>query len=233
MDESTSFRRIADHIPQWTVTTYDRRGWGAAADLGPAPLEAHIADLAQLLAEGEPCVLAGHSAGATVALAVAVELPSRVRAVVAYEPPLPWLPWWPERAPWERLVLDEGRSPADAAEALMREVLGDDGWTRLPERVRTRRRAEGPALLEEMRSLADAFDGFDPFEIPDFVLAAAGFESLPHHRLVAEKLSELVPQGAYIELAGTGHAAHVTHAEAFAGLVETAASSAGGNGVYQ
>ena len=49
LDESGSFRRAQDHLSRWSVTTYDRRGWGQSAPLGPAPLAQHAADLIDVL----------------------------------------------------------------------------------------------------------------------------------------------------------------------------------------
>jgi pimeloyl-ACP methyl ester carboxylesterase len=224
LDDSGSWRRVLDRLGDWHLTTYDRRGWGRSASAGPAGLAGDVVDLIGLLPD-EPAILCGHSFGATVALAAAAEAPERVRAVVAYEPPLPWLPWWPERAPWERLVLDDNPDPGDAAEAMMREVLGAAAWDQLPARVREQRRADGPALVEEMR-LGDAPPPFDPLDLGVPVLAAAGSLSLEHHILVSTRLADLVPSGRYREVPEAGHAAHVTHPDEFAALVDTAAELA-------
>ena len=225
LDESGSFRRAQDHLSRWSVTTYDRRGWGQSAPLGPAPLAQHAADLTDVLDGLGPSIVAGHSYGATIALTVAAARPDLVTAVVAYEPPLPWLPWWPERAPWEQIVLDEGHAPADAAEALLRSVLGAEAWLRLPERVRERRRAEGPVLVEEMRSLRAGPPSFDPEAVECPVVTAAGAESLPHHCLTARRLADLLPKGRYREIAGAGHPGHVTHPGRFADLVSAVAEA--------
>jgi pimeloyl-ACP methyl ester carboxylesterase len=219
MDESGSYRRVMDRLGAWNLVSYDRRGWGRSAKLGPASLKAHVEDLTEILVAHGPAVLAGHSFGGTVALTVAAQRPDLVPAVLAFEPPLPWLPWWPARAPWERTVLDEGRDPQDAAEALMRAVLGDAGWTAMPERIRNQRRAEGPVLVEEMRSLAEDEPSFDPESLACPVIVGAGSASLDHHRLVSRRLADLLPQGVYHELPQAGHPAHVTHPELFAELV--------------
>lgn len=221
LDESAGFRPLLERLRDWDVTTYDRRGWGRSAELDAAGLQSHVEDLLALL-PGEQVILAGHSHGGTIALAAAARRPDLVRAVVAYEPPLPWLPWWPERAPWERIVLDEQRDPPDAAEALMRGILGDEGWERLPERLREKRRGEGHLLHAEMRALTEDPPGFDPLDIEPPVIAAAGSASLPHHRRVSARLADLVHHGRYLELEGAGHPAHVTHPAEFAGLLSAA-----------
>jgi pimeloyl-ACP methyl ester carboxylesterase len=222
MDESGSFRRVMDGLGAWELLSYDRRGWGRSAALGAADLPAHAQDLSEILSERGPAVLVGHSFGGTVALTVATAHPDLVLSVLAYEPPLPWLPWWPVRAPWERTVLDAGHNPADAAEAMMREVLGDAGWLALPERVRLRRRSEGPMLIAEMRSLAENEPSFDPELLQCPVVVGAGAASLEHHKIVSRRLADLLPHGVYHELADAGHPAHVTHPKLFAGLVQAA-----------
>jgi pimeloyl-ACP methyl ester carboxylesterase len=220
LDDGNGFRRLEAQLPAWTTTSYDRHGWGTEAgddaDLGPGR---HVADLAARLPERERTVLLGHSFGATIALGVAARVPERVRAVVAFEPPLPWLPWWPSRAPWEQLVLEAG-DDATAAERLMRAVLGDAAWERLPAPVRARRRAEGPALRAEMRLLLAAPPAFDPLTLACRVMTVAGADSLPHHRATAAALAELLPDGSYHELPGAGHAAHVTHPAALAAVLD-------------
>jgi pimeloyl-ACP methyl ester carboxylesterase len=222
LDEGASFRGVVRHLGGWETTAYDRSGWGATPGDGPVDLAGQVADLEARLPAGEPCVLVGHSFGATLALTLAAAAPDRVRAVVAFEPPLPWLPWWPARAPWEEIVLDGPGEPADAAEALLREVLGDATWERLPDAVRARRRAQGVRLQAEMRDLLQTAPSFDPLTLGCPLLTAAGAASLPHHRLTSARLAELVPRGAYRELPGAGHPAHVTHARAFAGLLDAA-----------
>jgi pimeloyl-ACP methyl ester carboxylesterase len=222
MDASGSFQRVMERLGDWNLVTYDRRGWGRSSALGPAPLAVHAQDLTDVLVGHGPAVVVGHSFGGTIALTVAATRPDLVQAVVAFEPPLPWLPWWPARAPWERTVLDEGLAPADAAEALMRSVLGDEGWQGTPERIRNQRRAEGPVLVEEMRSLAEEEPSFDPERLECPVVVGGGGASLDHHRLVSRRLADLLPRGVYHELADAGHPAHVTHPESFAALVTEA-----------
>ena len=154
LDDGHGFRRVQDELPRWTTTTYDRRGWGGSTQ--PASLDDDVADLRNLLLRADrPVGLVGHSFGAAIACTVAATTPDHVAWVMAYEPPLPWLPWWPELAPWEELVLGAGLDPADAAERMLRAVLGDGGWDRLPPRVQQQRRSASPLLVQEMRALRD------------------------------------------------------------------------------
>ena len=222
LDDGHSFRAAADRIPEWDTITYDRRGWGRSPHEAGS-FTADVEDLCGILRDIGPSGLVGHSFGGTVACAAAAATPGLVTWAVAYEPPLPWLPWWPAMAPWEELVLAGAGDPGDAAERLMRGVLGDAGWDRLPAGVQARRRDAGPALVAEMAALRADPPGFDPLTVRPPVLVAAGERSLEHHRAVSARLAELLPGGRYVELAGAGHGAHVEEPVAFADLVNEAA----------
>ncbi|MEU6788778.1 alpha/beta hydrolase [Nonomuraea angiospora] len=224
LDRSSGFRRVAAALPAWTVLSWDRRGWGGSRPLGdPADtLEVHVGDLGALLAETPGAIVAGHSYGGVVALAAAARWPDRVRAVVAFEPPLRWLPWWPDEAPWDRLA-GAADSPPAAVEALLRAVLGEDRWRRLPAASRAQLVEHGAVALTEMADASLDEPAFDPLELEVPVLAAAGSASLPHHQDVPRRLAALVPRGAYVTIEGASHIAHVTHPAQFAALVTSAA----------
>ena len=96
MDRSAAMvllsRRLDD---DYRVLRYDRRGYARSRTaLGPFTMDAHVADLADLL-DGRRAVVFGHSYGGNVALALAERHPQLVRAVAVFEVPLSWLPWWP------------------------------------------------------------------------------------------------------------------------------------------
>ena len=77
---------------------------------------------------------------------------------------------------------------ADAAERFMRRMVGDARWEELPQRTRDQRRAEGPALVAELRSIRPpAPPPYDPSELEVPVLAAHGSESRPHHQRTARR----------------------------------------------
>ena len=99
-------------------------------------------------------------------------------------------------------------------------MLGDKLWERLPASMRAERRAEGPTLVAEMRSVRPpAPVPFDPRAITVPVLAAHGSETRPHHVRATEALAELVPRGEFAVVAGASHGAHLSHPEEFAALV--------------
>ena len=136
---------------------------------GPFDVETNVDDLVALLGE-RPAVVFGHSLGGDVALAAAQRHPGLIRAVGAYEPPMPWEPWWPEStAGSEAIERAEKAGTEEAAETFMRRMVGDELWKRLPATSRGERRAEGEALVGELVAMRDTAP-YDPaaIEVPVF-----------------------------------------------------------------
>lgn len=221
MDRGPSFSRVVTRLGDLRVLTYDRRGYHRSRQALPLArtLDAHVEDLFTVLA-GRRAVAAGHSYGGTMALAAAWRRPAQIRAVVAYEPPAPWFPWWPKRSAGGSAA--GARGPQDAAETFMRRVIGDTRWERLPERTRTRRRDEGPALIAEMTSMRDDGAPFDPDQVAVPTVIARGELSAPHHRRAAGALADLIPGAELVEVEGAGHGAHLSHPDDFAATVRRA-----------
>lgn len=218
MDRSTSFARVQRALDDVSTLAYDRRGYARSAACGVAQtVEDHVDDLLGLLA-GEPAVLAGHSYGGVVALAAATRAPESVQGVLAYEPPLAWLPEWPAGSAGEA-ALDAGGSPEDAAEAFMRRLIGDAAWERLPERTREERRDEGQSMLSDIRSIRPPHFPFDPRDVSVPVVLAHGTETTDRHRRSVELLGRLIPQAQTHSVEGAGHGGHRSHPVAFAALV--------------
>ena len=174
-------RRLED---RFRVSRYDRRGYGRSMPhAGPFGIEAQVDDLVRVIASAseapEPCLVFGHSYGGNVALATAQRHPALVAAVVVYETPLSWLPWWPgSTAGGDARAWDH--DPAGAAERFMRRLIGDARWERLPESTRQARRAEGPALLGELGDLTREAP-WSPDGIASPVLAMRGELGPAHH----------------------------------------------------
>jgi pimeloyl-ACP methyl ester carboxylesterase len=218
MDRSTSFARVQRALEDVRTLAYDRRGYARSADAGAAQTVGdHVSDLADLL-DGEPAVIAGHSYGGVVALAAAVAHAEVVRGVVAYEPPLAWLPQWPQGSAGEA-ALTAGGSAEDAAEAFMRRLIGDTAWERLPARTKEERRNEGVAMLSDITSIRPPHFPFDPSDVSVPVTLGRGGDSTERHRVSVELLSELIPQSELHVIAGAGHGGHRSHPGAFADLV--------------
>ncbi len=231
MDRSGGMLRVRRILQQsCRVMRYDRRGYARSLAAGPpVSFDQQVDDLARLLG-GSPAVLAGHSFGGLICLALAEQRPDLVRSVLAFEAPKMWAPWWPGGTPGGRAVafVGDGGDGADgraedAAEWFLRRMIGDELWDRLPASMRAERRAEGPTLVAELRSVRPpAPVPFEASAITVPVLAAFGTETRPHHMRATQELARSVKHGELRVIEGSGHGAHLSHPEEFAGLVRRA-----------
>ena len=226
LDRAGSFARVCRRLGELHVITYDRRGYQGSRHLPIADgFVGHVDDLLAVIG-GRPAVVVGHSYGGDIALAAATAPGSTIEAVAAYEPPLPWLPFW------NRRPAVGGGGPADddpsaAAERFFRRVVGSDAWERLSDAGRGGRRADGPALVSELRALRAGGPAVDPAAITVPALYGRGGRSRDHHRAGVAWLADHTPHAAIVEFPGAGHGAHLTHPDAFAAFVRQAVALAG------
>jgi pimeloyl-ACP methyl ester carboxylesterase len=222
LDRSTSFMRTARRLEDLAVVIYDRRGYSRSRALKPVAtdIETHVEDLFDVIA-GRQVVVVGHSLGGLIALAAAQRDPDLVRAVGAFEAPLPWYDWWPNRS---RAFISE--DPGDFAQGFFERVAGAGSWARLSEKGKTARRADGPALVAELAAIrADrALVDLELIRVPTF--AGRGSKSLEHHRHAAGIVAQTVPGAQLIEIEGAAHGAHLTHPDAFATMVRSVVGGA-------
>ncbi|MBA3654686.1 MAG: alpha/beta hydrolase [Actinobacteria bacterium] len=216
MDRAASFAKAVGHLAGLEIITYDRRGYGSAAHEHATSLADHVDDLVARLAN-EPAAVVGHSIGGDFALAAATRRPDLVTAVGAWEPPLAWLPWWPQESAGTRAT-SEGLDPGDAAELFMRGVVGDDIWERLPEGTRRTRRKEGAAMLVDVGGIRSG-PPFDPAAVQAPVVVGRGGDSKPYHRRSAEWVCAHVGDAELFDIPGARHGAHVSHPGDFARFV--------------
>ena len=221
MDRSTSFTRLMAKLPGWSIVAYDRRGYASSSAVGPSTdFQSQVDDLLEVLA-GQPAVAFGHSFGGDVVLAAATRWPELIPAAMVWEPPQPWLPWWPDHTASRGAGSD--LDPEDRAEWFVRRMVGDRIWERLPSATQARRRAEGPTLQAELISLA-AGPVFDPAHVRVPVVVGRGGRSHPHQRRSARELASALPKGELAEIPGAAHGAHLSHPEELAALVGQAAA---------
>jgi pimeloyl-ACP methyl ester carboxylesterase len=226
LDRSSSFARVQRLLTDCTVVRFDRRGYGRSLAAGPPEsFEQQVDDLEAVLAD-RYVVLAGHSYGGVICLALAARRPDLVSTVVSYEAPMPWAPWWPTSSAGSDALT--APDPAEAAERFMRRMVGDDRWERLPASTRAQRRAEGEALVAEMRALRGPGGApYDPLAVTVPVVVGCGAESSARHRRTAEELAGSLPHARLEIVEGASHGVHLTHPSSLARLIRIAAGAPG------
>ncbi|MEO7399091.1 MAG: alpha/beta hydrolase [Ilumatobacteraceae bacterium] len=238
MDRSTSMLRLSRRLEgRFRVLRYDRRGYGRSqsddAPDGPFGVDAQLADLVALLA-GRRALLVGHSYGGDVALATAARHPELIAGISVYEAPLSWASWWPRTTAGAEAVATAGNGSGsaedaaeNAAEQFMRRLIGDAAWDALPVRTRTVRRAEGAALVGELRDL-QAGQPWRDTDVRCPVVLGFGARGADHHKRGMGALHDLFPQSLLEELAECRHDAPNSHPQLFVEtLVEPLAMMAG------
>jgi len=148
------------------VIAYDRRGYNRSGGEVVRSAAQHALDAAAVLdaLEASPAVVVGTSAGATIALDLAVRRPDLVRAVVVHEAAwralrhpdasglgtlarMQWLAW-------------RGRYP-QAAEVLLRWVYsyrdGASAWDAFPEQWRSIARENGRSVVADLRATMGSY----------------------------------------------------------------------------
>jgi pimeloyl-ACP methyl ester carboxylesterase len=233
LDRSSSFARVLRRLDDLHTVVYDRRGYHQSRAALPlnTTLAGHVDDLLAVV-DGRPSVVIGHSYGGTVALGAALRHgESRsILAVGVYEPPMPWLALWPARpaaADTQEPSFDPAERHGRAAERFFRRMVGDGAWERLPEKDKAARRADGAALSAELDAIRITEAPFDVTGMTIPTVCARGEDSSPRHRESVAWLVEHTPGAELVEIAGAAHGAHLTHPDAFAGMVRRTLALAG------
>jgi pimeloyl-ACP methyl ester carboxylesterase len=196
------------------VLTYDRRGFTRSRRPVPSDRTTsaeHAAEAAALLERlgARPAVVVGRSYGGNVALDLALRHPEHVRALALLEGGGESLS--PEVGAFIDRLTDRvrraaaGRGPAAAGEVLWRSVLGDAGYAAVPEGMKARVAANGPAVLAELEGFWDGQPGLERLAritCPALVVAAAA--SPPALRAPCEALAAALPNARLALVAG-GH----------------------------
>jgi pimeloyl-ACP methyl ester carboxylesterase len=207
LDRGGSFARLARRLDGLNVIAYDRRGYQGSRALGPSPLAGHVDDLVAIArheAPVAPVVAFGHSFGGLVALAGAAREPDLFSSVILFETPLPWI-----------VARHSGRpEPSDdpdlEAELFFRRVMSDAAWERLSETERQSRRLDGPALLADLAVTR----GPCPVDLaamttPVTLIHGDGYLG-EYYRSLTRELAAVSPSIVTLEMAHTGHGAHLS-----------------------
>ncbi|MEI2698896.1 MAG: alpha/beta hydrolase family protein [Microthrixaceae bacterium] len=107
-------------------------------------------------------VVVGHSLGGTIGAALAVVGDDRVVALAAFESPFPALDDSFDQIGAGAVQLAGEVGFEAAAEHFYRLMVGEATWSRVRERDRAARRAEGPALIAELADLRRRDHAIDP-----------------------------------------------------------------------
>ena len=222
MDRAASFGRTMRRLGDLDVCAYDRRGYATSLSAGTdTTLDEQAADLLAIAewTGASSVVVIGHSFGGTVALRTAESDPRRLIGLGAFESPVPTLATY--RSDGADLALDAAAlgGPPAAAEAFYRLVVGDAAWDRLRSADRDARLAEGDQLVAELVDLRRPSGSPDLARVRIPVVVGAGGASHDGWRASAVELAERLPHASYVEIAGAGHGAHLSHPDEFARYV--------------
>jgi pimeloyl-ACP methyl ester carboxylesterase len=200
------------------VIAYDRRGYARSGGKPPRRMSVHTADAAALLERvgAGPTVVVGTSAGAAIAVDLAVRRPDLVRAVVAHEFPWRFTRHLPSGSQVGALfeigsLVLRGRQ-ADAAEALLRNAYsyreGGTAWDAFPEEWRRIARSNAAAALADfVNSIGTYPSRRDLATVKVPVVCSYGERSPTSMFRLTRLLAAAIPTARTHRIEGAGHAA--------------------------
>lgn len=217
------------------VIAYDRRGYARSGGAPPRSMSTHTADAAALLEHLRTpnAVVIGTSAGAAIAVDLAVRRPDLVRAVIAHE--FPWrftrhLPTGSQVAALAKIgsLVLRGRH-SDAAEALLRSAYtyrdGRSAWDAFPAEWRRVARENAKAALADFRNSIVAYPSateLATMTVP--VVCSYGSRSPDSMRRLVRSLAAAIPTATTREIEGAGHAAPFDATTKFGRLIADSVS---------
>jgi 3-oxoadipate enol-lactonase len=216
---ASTWGSLIDELAQLgRVITYDRRGYARSGGNTVRSMSTHTADAATILEglQSAPAVVVGTSAGAAIAVDLAVRRPDLVQAVIAHE--FPWrftrhLPSAMQVATlakigWLTLWGRESR----AAETLLRSVYayrdGGTAWDAFPEEWRRAGRENARATLADLRNSIGVYpspDDLATLEVP--VVCTYGARSPDSIVRLVRFLASAIPTARTHRIEAAGHAA--------------------------
>jgi pimeloyl-ACP methyl ester carboxylesterase len=198
------------------VIAYDRRGYSRSGDEVVRLASEHTADAIAVLEalDASPAVAVGTSAGAAIALDLAVRRPDLIRAVIAHE-----APWRAMRHPsasgfgtlarmeW---MARRGHYP-EAAETLLRWVHsyrdGGSTWVDFPAEWRRTARENGRSVVADLRSTMGSYPrARDLAKITSTCVCTFGSRSRSYMRSITRSLAQAIPTATVREIDGAAHA---------------------------
>ena len=212
------------------VITYDRRGYARSGGEPPRSMSIHTADAATILESlrTPPAVVVGTSAGAAIAVDLAVRRPDLLQAVVAHE--FPWrftrhFPTGSQLAALARIgsLALRGRH-CDAAGVLLRFAYtyrdGGSAWDAFPEEWRLAGRENARAALADFRNSIGIYPSARDLAAVDVpVVCSYGARSPDGMCRLVRSLASAIPTARAQRIDGAGHAAPFDATTAFVQLV--------------
>lgn len=200
------------------VIAYDRRGYARSGGEPVRSPATHAADAEKMLEDlrTAPAVVVGTSAGAAIAVDLAVRRPDLVRMVIAHE--FPWA--FTRHIPTARQVAAlakigwltlRGRD-SDAAETLLRSAYsyrdGGTAWDTFPEEWRRAGRESATAAHPDFRNSIGVYPSrtdLATVEVP--VVCSYGERSPDAMVRLVRALASVIPTARTHRIGGAGHAA--------------------------
>jgi pimeloyl-ACP methyl ester carboxylesterase len=211
LDSGASFDGVvAELTPEFSVVTYDRRGWGQSRDdEPPRSLADHAQDTLAVIGERRATVV-GHSYGGVVGLMAAYLRPDRVASLAVFEPTVTWTDWWPD--------YDEMMERSAALQPMFRR------WSEgVPRRTPEARAVDDVSSGRDFSFVAEA-----PFELADLAvprLVGGSIDTTPWDYQSGERLAEILDADLVV-FEDAGHTVHRTHPREFADFARRAAALA-------
>jgi pimeloyl-ACP methyl ester carboxylesterase len=199
------------------VLTYDRRGYARSGGEPVRLVSTHTADAAAILEHlrTPPAVVVGTSAGATIAVDLAVRRPELVRSVIAHESAWRLTRHLPTAAQVSALtgigsLVLRGRH-SDAVEVLLRFVYtyrdGGTAWDAFPEEWRRAARENARSALADFRnSVGNYPSASDLATLKVPVVCTYGARSPNGISRLTRSLASAIPTARTHQIDGSGHA---------------------------
>jgi 3-oxoadipate enol-lactonase len=214
-----------------TCVRYDRRGHSRSARGDAVISDALHADDAAALIEAlglAPCLIIGSSAGAAIAVEVALRYGHLLRGAVFSEPPLFSLDREAGQAVMNDLIprLEQATAaggPRAGVDAFFSRIC-PGLWSTIDEDRKDRYRANADIGFTDLRSPSLEVADHDLRAMTLRVLVLAGDSSHPSLRSVAHRLAAALPDARFVELADCGHVTYAEQPDAFTNAVSVFAT---------
>lgn len=228
---ASTWGRFADDLAELgRLIVYDRRGYARSGGEPARSIATHTADLTELLdrLRTPPAVMVGVSVGATIAIDLARLRPELVRAVVAHESP--WhvtrhLPTFAQMAALTKMSwLSSRRRYPEAAAAFLRFAYtyrdGESAWDQFPDEWQRIVSENAQASLDDIRiAIGNYPTAKEMATVGSLVVCTCGERSAKTMVTVTRSLARTIPNAAFRQIKGAGHAAAFDAPANFASIV--------------